>query len=90
MSQSTSNYVFTRENTPINPVVQKKRTKNHRTVSSDLYEIESEGSFHEDSDEQIFEQLIMKNHMSGLSDAVYTCAIGKDRKINEKLIHNWK
>ena len=59
-------------------------------MSSDLYEIESEGSLKEDNDEQIFEQLVMENRMSGLSDAVYICAIGKERKVSEKLLHNWK
>ena len=59
-------------------------------MSSDLYEIESEGSLNEDKNEYIFDQLVLEDRVSGLSDAVYVCALGKERKINEKLINNWK
>lgn len=53
MSQSSSNFILSRENTPANHIFAKKKNK-HKTVTSDLFDIESKGSEDRKRDQGIF------------------------------------
>lgn len=38
----------------------------------------------------MFEGLVLYPHLIGMSDVVYAEAVGREKKVNGKLINNWK
>lgn len=89
LSNKSSNYFLSRENTPLNPIINKKRGNNKiNSLSSELFEIESKGSVKEEED--IFEELVMEECWIGLSELVYLEAMGREKKVSQKLLNSWK
>ena len=88
LSNSSSNFMLSRQNTPLNPIPKKK--VKHLTKNSELFDIESTGSRKGQEEGDEFDELVIMPRYCGLSDIIYLEAVGRERKVNPKILHSWK